>query len=226
MTVQTEIEAQLAAERARCRGAARGGRRRRHGPPLHRPSRRRHARALRARHPRARDVRERYALEVSSPGIERPLTKPDHFRRYLGRRARVRTRGDTTAATPSPASSSAQRHRGHARRRHGGRADPLRRHQPFPPRRGVAHEPRDPRSHARARREKGIATDKLHDALEDALQSAYKKQPGAAKYARVELDDDTGDFRVFELIVPEELEDQLLEEAVERRAPSTPRRAR
>lgn len=37
-------------------------------------------------------VRERYALEVSSPGTERPLSKPDHFRRYLGRRARVRTR--------------------------------------------------------------------------------------------------------------------------------------
>jgi ribosome maturation factor RimP len=37
-------------------------------------------------------VRERYALEVSSPGRERPLTKPDHFRRFLGRRARVRTR--------------------------------------------------------------------------------------------------------------------------------------
>src|SRR5215213_3718897 len=34
-----------------------------------------------------------YALEVSSPGPERPLSKPDHFRRYLGRRARVRTRG-------------------------------------------------------------------------------------------------------------------------------------
>jgi ribosome maturation factor RimP len=31
-------------------------------------------------------------LEVSSPGPERPLTKPDHFRRYIGRRARVRTR--------------------------------------------------------------------------------------------------------------------------------------
>jgi ribosome maturation factor RimP len=40
------------------------------------------------------DLRERYALEVSSPGTERPLTKPDHFRRFLGRRARVRTRGD------------------------------------------------------------------------------------------------------------------------------------
>jgi ribosome maturation factor RimP len=38
------------------------------------------------------DLRERYALEVSSPGIERPLTKPQHFRRFLGRHARVRTR--------------------------------------------------------------------------------------------------------------------------------------
>jgi ribosome maturation factor RimP len=31
-------------------------------------------------------------LEVSSPGPERPLTKPDHYRRFIGRRARVRTR--------------------------------------------------------------------------------------------------------------------------------------
>ena len=38
------------------------------------------------------DLRERYALEVSSPGIERPLSKPQHFQRFLGRRARVRTR--------------------------------------------------------------------------------------------------------------------------------------
>lgn len=38
------------------------------------------------------DVRERYALEVSSPGRARPLSKPAHFRRFLGRRARVRTR--------------------------------------------------------------------------------------------------------------------------------------
>jgi ribosome maturation factor RimP len=33
-------------------------------------------------------------LEVSSPGPQRPLTKPHHFRSYLGRRARVRTRSD------------------------------------------------------------------------------------------------------------------------------------
>jgi ribosome maturation factor RimP len=30
------------------------------------------------------------SFEVSSPGIERPLTKPEHFRRFLGREAKVR----------------------------------------------------------------------------------------------------------------------------------------
>lgn len=40
------------------------------------------------------EVRERYGLEVSSPGPERPLVKPEHFRRYIGRKAKVRTRGD------------------------------------------------------------------------------------------------------------------------------------
>jgi len=39
-----------------------------------------------------RDVLVDYGLEVSSPGPQRPLTKPEHFRRFLGRRARVRTR--------------------------------------------------------------------------------------------------------------------------------------
>jgi ribosome maturation factor RimP len=38
------------------------------------------------------EVRDQHALEVSSPGRDRPLTKPAHFRRYLGRKARVRTR--------------------------------------------------------------------------------------------------------------------------------------
>ena len=41
-----------------------------------------------------RDILLETGLEVSSPGPERPLTKPDHFRRYLGRMARVRTRED------------------------------------------------------------------------------------------------------------------------------------
>jgi ribosome maturation factor RimP len=47
------------------------------------------------------DLRERYSLEVSSPGTERPLTKPAHFRRFVGRRARVRTR-DVRSAASSP----------------------------------------------------------------------------------------------------------------------------
>jgi ribosome maturation factor RimP len=32
-----------------------------------------------------------YHLEVSSPGLERPLRSTDDFRRYRGRRARVKT---------------------------------------------------------------------------------------------------------------------------------------
>jgi ribosome maturation factor RimP len=39
-----------------------------------------------------RDVLAETGLEVSSPGPERPLTKPEHFSRYVGRRVRVRTR--------------------------------------------------------------------------------------------------------------------------------------
>jgi ribosome maturation factor RimP len=39
-----------------------------------------------------RDLLEEWSLEVSSPGPERPLTKPEHFRRFVGRRVRVRTR--------------------------------------------------------------------------------------------------------------------------------------
>src|SRR5215470_2554613 len=63
--------------------------------------------------------------------------------------------------------------------------------------------------------EKGIAPDRLVHALEDALLSAYKKQPGAAKYARVEMDPDTGDYRVIELIVPERLEAHLIVETID-----------
>jgi len=38
------------------------------------------------------DYRDRYSLEVSSPGQTRPLTKPQHYTRFLGRHARVRLR--------------------------------------------------------------------------------------------------------------------------------------
>src|SRR5215207_6419202 len=67
-------------------------------------------------------------------------------------------------------------------------------------------------------REKGISEEKLMEALEDALLSAYKKQPGAAKYARVTMDRESADFRVDELIVPADLEERLLAEQEEEAA--------
>jgi ribosome maturation factor RimP len=48
-----------------------------------------------------RDLREHYSLEVSSPGSERPLTKPAHYRRFVGRRARVRMRDARVAQCSS-----------------------------------------------------------------------------------------------------------------------------
>src|SRR5688572_23371681 len=63
--------------------------------------------------------------------------------------------------------------------------------------------------------EKGISHEKLMVALEDALLSAYKKQPGSAKYARVEMDRETGDFVVYELLIPERLEAQLIVETID-----------
>ncbi|MDP9307677.1 MAG: ribosome maturation factor RimP [Actinomycetota bacterium] len=37
------------------------------------------------------DYRREYAIDVSSPGIERPLRKPAHFERFVGRRVALRT---------------------------------------------------------------------------------------------------------------------------------------
>lgn len=36
----------------------------------------------------------RYTLEVSSPGLERPLRRPEHFRRFVGATIAVKTRPD------------------------------------------------------------------------------------------------------------------------------------
>src|SRR3979411_1088654 len=58
--------------------------------------------------------------------------------------------------------------------------------------------------------EKNISSEKLMEALEDALLSAYKKKPGSAPYGKVEMDRDSGDFIVWELKIPPELEEQLL----------------
>ncbi|HEX9380610.1 MAG TPA: transcription termination factor NusA [Gaiellaceae bacterium] len=64
-------------------------------------------------------------------------------------------------------------------------------------------------------REKGIESGTLVSALEDALLAAYKKTPGASRHATVEIDDQ-GDFRVFSIELPPDIEERLLDEARER----------
>ncbi len=66
-------------------------------------------------------------------------------------------------------------------------------------------------------RDKGIDEGALVSALEDALLAAYKKTPGASRHATVEMDDDTGDFRVFSVELPADIEVRLLDEARERK---------
>ena len=51
--------------------------------------------------------------------------------------------------------------------------------------------------------EKGISFKVLLTALEDALLSAYKKTPGAVEHAKVEIDPDSGEISIYELILPE-----------------------
>jgi len=45
--------------------------------------------------------REQYAIEVSSPGEDRPLTKPQHFQSFLGRRARLRLQEPRDGGSPN-----------------------------------------------------------------------------------------------------------------------------
>src|ERR687883_407104 len=65
-------------------------------------------------------------------------------------------------------------------------------------------------------RDKGIDGETLIEALEDALLAAYKKTPGSSRHAVVELDREEGDFRVFSIELPADIEERLLEEARER----------
>src|SRR5947199_9096013 len=71
-------------------------------------------------------------------------------------------------------------------------------------------------------REKGISADKLRHALEDALLSAYKKQPGSAKYARVDIDPDTADFIVTEVVMREPPKPHLIVETIDEQTTIVP----
>src|ERR671934_92262 len=65
-------------------------------------------------------------------------------------------------------------------------------------------------------REKGIESGTLVAALEDALLAAYKKMPGSSRHATVEIDQH-GDFRVYSIELPPDIEERLIEEARERK---------
>src|SRR5437016_2595034 len=65
-------------------------------------------------------------------------------------------------------------------------------------------------------REKGIEENTLIHALEDALLAAYKKTPGASRHATVELDPADGEFRVYAIDLPPDIEERLMDEARER----------
>jgi ribosome maturation factor RimP len=54
------------------------------------------------------DYRERYSLEVSSPGQDRPLSRPQHYSRYLGRRAKVRLRAPVAVAAGTSSTGADQ----------------------------------------------------------------------------------------------------------------------
>src|SRR3954449_2211261 len=61
-----------------------------------------------------RDYLREYSIEVSSPGLDRPLRRQEHFEAALGRRVRLRTagrklRGEVAAAGGRAAGSGAPR---------------------------------------------------------------------------------------------------------------------
>src|SRR4051812_45705252 len=64
-------------------------------------------------------------------------------------------------------------------------------------------------------RGKGIEDDVPVRGLEGALLAAYKKTPGAARHAPVGLDSG-GDFRVWSVELPPDVEERLMDEARER----------
>ena len=160
------------------------------------------------------DYRAHWTIDVSSPGPERPVRRPEHFRRAIGGTVKLKTadakrlRGTLVAADDHAVTVSVARHC---------TPDSGRRDRPGQPdRRGRCGMSQEIIEGIRTiEKEKGIETGTLVAALEDALLAAYKKTPGAARHATVELDDE-GEFRVFALDIPGDLEERLLDEARER----------
>ena len=170
--------------------------------------------ALRARHEAPARPADRVLARglVARPGAAADEAGPlPPLRRSP--RARAHARGARRAQELHGGARRRDRRRDHGRRRHRRRVDPVRRHQAKQPAGGLEPMSKEIVEAVHVlEREKGISSERLMLALEDALLSAYKKQPGAAQYARVDMDRESADFQVFELLIPPELEEQLLAE--------------
>src|SRR5262249_29017639 len=186
---------------------------------VHRPSLRRRPRALRARHPGARRLPQGVHDRRVLAGARTPPSQAGPLRRRRrpqgqaedGRRDRrpeeVPRRG------PRRGRPDSERRRGERRRR----PYPVRADRPGQPDRRGKHMSREIIEFVQElERDKGIDGETLIEALEDALLAAYKKTPGASRHAVVELDRDSGDFRVYSIELPPDIEERLLDEARER----------
>ncbi len=155
----------------------------------------------------------RYTLEVTSPGVERALRTPDHFRREVGKVVAIRlsdvghderrVTGTLVGADDSSGHAAGRRARRSVRA-----GDSL-----FPDRSGP-HRLRVGAGGEEAcegegdqvsnldmseairllAQEKGLSEDSLLHVLVDALASAYKRRPGAADEVVVEVDPQTMEF--------------------------------
>ncbi len=155
---------------------------------------------------------------MSSPGFERPLRTREHFAGAVGRTVvgadrvevsgRKRFRGEVVEAGEDEATIEV------GDERFGVPYDAIVRGNLIEE--GGSEMSREILEAVRQiEREKGIEDDVLVRALEDALLAAYKKTPGAARHATVELDSG-GDFRVWSVELPADIEERLMDEARER----------
>ncbi len=146
-----------------------------------------------------------YTLEVSSPGVDRPLTLPRHWRRNAGRLVTVTPHtGDPVTGRITTCDDEAVEldvdgttQRMSVRRRAQGQ-DPDRVQE------GADLMDIDMSLLRMLEREKEIPFDVLVEAIEQALLTAYTKTAGAQEHARVELDRKSGHVTVMAQEVDEE----------------------
>ena len=137
------------------------------------------------------DVRDHGGLEVSSPGIERPLIRTTHYERALGETVQSVSRNHRGAPQPPRPPHGSRRHiaatrarrRRRARRAAGGSREVEHRLES-----GDAMSKDILEAVYELERQKSIDAEVLLVALEDALKAAYKKTPEAARHVRVEID--------------------------------------